>query len=115
MPGMVAVIQTFGDRINFHPHIHILVTEGGRAPDGVFHRIFPFHDGIICDLFTHEVFSMLLRKKFIELSLVQKILRWCRTGFNVHSKVRSQTKSEAERVGKYMIRPVLSLKRLFFF
>jgi hypothetical protein len=25
-----------------------------------------------------------------------------------------QTKSEAERVGKYMIRPVLSLKRLFF-
>jgi hypothetical protein len=22
MPGVVTVIQTFGDRINFHPHIH---------------------------------------------------------------------------------------------
>jgi hypothetical protein len=22
MPGVVAVIQTFGNRINFHPHIH---------------------------------------------------------------------------------------------
>ncbi len=31
MPGVVAVIQTFGDRINFHPHIHVLITEGGTA------------------------------------------------------------------------------------
>jgi len=30
MPGVVAVIQTFGDRINFHPHIHILATEGSE-------------------------------------------------------------------------------------
>jgi hypothetical protein len=36
------------------------------------------------------------------------------TGFNVHSQVRAESTSEAERVGKYMIRPVLSLKRLFF-
>jgi hypothetical protein len=35
-------------------------------------------------------------------------------GFLVHSKVRAQTKSEAEKVGKYIIRPLLSLKRLFF-
>ena len=26
MPGVVIVIQTFGDRINFHPHIHVLIT-----------------------------------------------------------------------------------------
>jgi hypothetical protein len=26
------VIQAFGERINFHPHIHCLVTEGGTAP-----------------------------------------------------------------------------------
>jgi hypothetical protein len=31
-PGIVAVIQTFGDRINFHPHLHYLVTEGGHLP-----------------------------------------------------------------------------------
>jgi len=34
--------------------------------------------------------------------------------FNVHSLVRTKTKLEAERVGKYMIRPVLSLDRLSF-
>lgn len=29
VPGIVAAIQTFGERINFHPHLHFLVTEGG--------------------------------------------------------------------------------------
>jgi hypothetical protein len=114
MPGMIAVIQTFGDRLNFHPHIHVLTTEGGTAPDGAFFRVSRFHDEVIQEIFTHEVFSLLLRKKLIGLPLVRKILSWRHTGFNVHSQVRAQTKSEAERVGKYMIRPLLSLKRLFF-
>jgi len=33
---------------------------------------------------------------------------------NVHSRVRTRTKVEAERVGKYMVRPVLALDRLLF-
>jgi hypothetical protein len=36
--------------------------------------------------------------------VVEKILGWRHTGFNVHSQVRAQTKSAAERIGKYMIR-----------
>ena len=42
------------------------------------------------------------------------MLRWHHTGFNVHSKVRTRTREEAERVNKYMIRPILSLKKLSF-
>jgi hypothetical protein len=57
---------------------------------------------------------LLLQKKLIKLPLVEKILRWCHTGFSVHSQVRAQTRREEERVGKYMIRPLQSLKRLFF-
>ena len=44
----------------------------------------------------------------------ERILAWRHTGFSVHSRVRSKTKTEAERVGKYMIRPLLSLERLSF-
>ena len=36
------VIQAFGERINFHPHIHCLVTEGGTAPDGGRMRVISF-------------------------------------------------------------------------
>ena len=28
-PGVIAAIQTFGNRINLHFHLHFLVTEGG--------------------------------------------------------------------------------------
>ena len=91
--------------------VHYLIIGGfAIAPDGAFHRVRRFHDEVIQEIFTHEVFSLLLRKQLIDLSLVQKILKWRHTGFNVHSKVRAQTKREAERVGKYMIRPLLSLK-----
>jgi len=38
-PGVIAAIQTFGDRINSHPHLHVLVTEGGVDRAGVFHKI----------------------------------------------------------------------------
>ena len=35
-PGMVGAIQTFGDLIHWHPHIHALVSEGVFLPEGTF-------------------------------------------------------------------------------
>ena len=32
--GIVSVVQTFGDRANFHPHVHALVTRGGWTSSG---------------------------------------------------------------------------------
>jgi len=59
---------------------------------------------VIQEIFIREVLSLLLRKKLIGVPLVEKILHWCHTGFSVHSQVRAETTSEAERAGKYMIR-----------
>ncbi len=113
-PGIIAAIQTFGERINFHPHLHLLVTEGGTDAEGIFHKVSRFDNSLIAEVFAHEVFSLLLRQELISQELVDKILSWNHSGFNVHSKVRAKTREEAERVGKYMIRPILSLQRLSF-
>ncbi len=113
-PGIIAVIQSFGSRINLHPHLHFLKTEGGEDKEGRFHKLSNFNDSLLREFFSREVFSLLLRKQLINLSLVQKVLRWRHTGFNVHSRVRTKTQEEAERVGKYIIRPILSLNRLSF-
>jgi hypothetical protein len=113
-PGIVAVIQTSGDRINFHVHLHLLVAEGGEDPDGIFHHLAEFQDGLIAEFFSREVFALLLKEELISEAVVEKIEGWRHTGFSVHSKVRAQTKEEAERVGKYMVRPLLSLERLSF-
>jgi hypothetical protein len=37
MPGVIVAIQTFGTKINFHPHLHFPVTEGGMDEAGIFH------------------------------------------------------------------------------
>jgi hypothetical protein len=39
VPGIIVAVQTFGDRINFHPHLHLLLTEGGMDRTGIFHRL----------------------------------------------------------------------------
>jgi len=111
-PGVVASIQTFGRKINPHVHLHFLVTEGGEDPEGRFHHLASFQDSLLAEFFSREVFALLLREELISEAVKEKILGWRHTGFSVHSKVRAKTRQEAERVGKYMIRPLLSLDRL---
>ncbi len=113
-PGVVAVIQSFGQKINLHAHAHLLVTEGGEDGEGRFHHLASFQDSLLAEFFSREVFALLLHHELISEALVEKISGWRHSGFSVHSKVRAQTRKEAERVGKYMIRPLLSLERPSF-
>ena len=112
VPGIVASIQTFGEKINLHPHLHFLVTEGGEDSEGRFHHLAEFQDCLIAEFFSREVFAVLLGEELISEAVVEKIEGLRHSGFSVHSKVRAKNRQEAERVGKYMIRPVLSLERL---
>ena len=68
----------------------------------------------MAEFFKREVFALLLGEELISEILVEKIMGWRHSGFSVHSKVRAKTREEAEIVGKYMIRPLLSLERLSF-
>jgi hypothetical protein len=112
MPGVIAAIQTFGTRINVHPHLHFLVAEGGVDKADVFHKISRIDDSRLAALFAREVLRFLVHKELLSPEWAQRLLAWRHTGFNVHSRVRAKTKKEAERVGKYMIRRLLSMKRL---
>ena len=97
-----------------HPHLHFLVTEGEVDAAGVFHQIACLDDSRLAEVFAREVLAMLVRKELLSPEWAERIPSWRHTSFNVHSLVRAKTKPEAERVGKYMIRPVLALDRLTF-
>ncbi|MGB2765188.1 MAG: transposase [Candidatus Aminicenantaceae bacterium] len=111
-PGVVASIQTFGQKINLHPHLHCLVTEGGEDSERRFHHVASFQDSLLAEFFSREIFALLLEEELISETLVEKIAGWRHSGFSVHSKVKAKTREEAERVGKYMIRPLLTLEGL---
>jgi hypothetical protein len=82
-----------------------MVTEGEVDGAGVFHQILRLDDSRLAELFARELLTMLVRKELLSPEWAERILSWRHTGFNVHGLVRTKTKPEAERVGKYMIRP----------
>ena len=57
MPGVIAAIQTFGNRMNPHPHLHFLVTEGGGDKAGLFHKVPRLDDSRLAELFAREVLA----------------------------------------------------------
>jgi hypothetical protein len=65
------------------------VTEGGVDEVGVFHQILRIDDSRLAEIFAREVLAMLVRKELLSPE-------W------------------AERVGEYMIRPLLALEGLSF-
>lgn len=81
---------------------------------GIFHRISSWDDARLAEIFAQEVLGLLVGKGLLSAEWRERILSWRHSGFNVHSQVRTRSKAEAERVGRYMIRPVLSLERLVF-
>ena len=38
-PGIILVIQTSGRSLNFNPHLHLLITEGGLGKDNKWYSL----------------------------------------------------------------------------
>jgi len=39
VPGLIVCVQTFGSVAHFHPHLHVLMTDGAFRRDGTFVRL----------------------------------------------------------------------------
>ncbi len=58
-PGMLAVLHTWGQKLDFHPHVHCVVPGGGVLPDGTWK---PAKKGFFIPV---RVMSALFRGKFL--------------------------------------------------
>jgi hypothetical protein len=74
MPGVIAAIQTFRARINLHPHLHFLVTEGGVDRAGIFHKVPRIDDSRLTELFGREVLADLVRKELLSPEWAERLL-----------------------------------------
>lgn len=87
-PGLVICVHTFGNLLNFHPHLHVMDTDGGFTPEGVFHPLSTVSLAPIEELFRHRVFKMLLRKGLLTPERIKLMQTWRHSGFNVNASVR---------------------------
>jgi hypothetical protein len=64
---------------------------------GIFHRLPHLDDSRLAEIFAREVLRLLVGKGLLSAEWAERILSWRHTGFNVHSRVRARTKTEADR------------------
>jgi hypothetical protein len=114
--GIVAVVQTFGDRANFHPHVHALVTRGGWTEAGEWAPVPYVDERAAEELFRHKVLGMLRRRGLLSQERIELLLSWRRSGFSVHNRVFAHPGDgrDFEALVRYMMRSPVSLRRLRF-
>ena len=102
--------------VNFHPHLHCLVTDGCFMPNGWFYVLPEIDIQKLEDLFRHKVFKMLLREKKISPELVDKLLFWKHSGFNIHNQVKIQSHDShgRENLAQYILRSPFSQQKMTY-
>jgi Putative transposase/Transposase zinc-binding domain len=116
IPGVVVSIQTFGDLINFHPHLHCLVTDGCFMANDWFYVLPEIDVKKLESLFRHKVLKLLRSEKRISKELVEKLLSWKNSGFSVHNqvKIKSRDRGGQESLAQYILRSPFSLEKMTY-
>jgi len=113
-PGVVIAIQTHGNLLQFHPHLHALVTDGCFGKDGTFYLLPEIPPETLEKVFSHQVFRMLLEEGKIREDLVKKITSWRHSGFSVHKEVRVNGCDcrGLENLAQYILRAPFSQEKM---
>ena len=114
IPGVVVAIQTFGDMVNFNPHLHIIATDGCFDGGGNYIRgIEPIAKDIE-QVFQVEVLRMLIKEGKIGEFVLNNMMGWHNSGFNVYcgKRVGYEERDDLERLAQYIVRAPISEDRL---
>jgi hypothetical protein len=115
-PGIVVSIATSGDLVQWHPHGHLILTDGGFSDDGTFHPL-PAWDGeAVMKLFRERLLARLIERHAISEDLARKLLAWKHPGFSalLGDAIPFEDKKAIEDVACYLVRSPLSLKKLVY-
>lgn len=113
-PGFICVLHTFGRNLQWNPHIHVLISEGGSGNVSVWRSVKHFHYELLRNSFR----STLLRnmEKLIGSSFKSVksfIYKNCPNGFYVYAKPSlCNCKHVIRYIGRYMGRPVIASSRI---
>ena len=116
--GVIVGLHTFGARIQFNPHVHMLVTMGGMKRNGEW----KVYDYIPFEMLRKQWQTVVLKliRKHLSASekqeaqpLLQKAYKNNGEGFYIYApKFRGSAKMLLGYIGRYMRRPAIALHRI---
>ena len=83
-PGIVVSIVTAGDLVQWHPHLRLLTTDGGKTADGSWRSLPEWDALLLMRLFRERLLARLVEAHAISPELVAKLLAWKHPGFSAH-------------------------------
>lgn len=115
-PGIVTVIHTFGRDLKWNPHVHMMVTEGGKGNITEWRHIRHISYESLRKrwqkILLDEVTSISGNTKEVKL-LKNKLYKEKDKGFYVYAKTEIKSaKTAAKYVGRYVGRPAISESRI---
>lgn len=113
-PGIVATIQTAGDRLNFNPHIHLIATVGVLAPDYHYYLVPKIPYDVMRIAWRDRVLGMLLSDGFISQNYARKLKKRYPKGFMLNGKIRDAWNSNKviSHLAEYIMRAPIGENRI---
>jgi hypothetical protein len=82
VPGLIVCVQTFGTVAQWHPHLHVLMTDGGFGREGRFVPL-PAPDALVLEeLWRRAVLAEFVGRGWLEEA--EAMLAWPHSGFGAH-------------------------------
>lgn len=113
-PGFICVLHTFGRPLNWNPHIHCLVSEGGAGKTMPWRKIPHFNFTFLRNAFRTALLNEMHKRLGPSFKKTKAfIYKHCTEGFYVYAKPRKcDPDIVAAYVGRYLGRPVIATSRI---
>jgi hypothetical protein len=113
-PGFICVLHTFGRPLEWNPHIHCLISEGGHSDDGEWRNIHHFNYKLLRESFRTALLNELeshIGSSFTNIK--SQMYRMHENGFYVYAKPSlADHRTVTQYIGRYLGRPVIATKRI---
>ena len=112
--AIILTLHTFGEYLDFHPHVHALVADGLFTRDGIFHPLPQLPLKPLEEIFRARIIQLLVELDLLKADRVNLLYSWKHSGFNVHrgESVGPENKSLLTQLAQYILRNPFSVEKM---
>ena len=114
VPGAIVCVQSFGSTAHWHPHLHVLMSDGGYRRDGTYLPA-PAHDGaVLVEAWRRAVLAWFVAEDWLSEEAAASMLAWPHSGFTAHvgPEIAGDDRASLLRVARYSARAPVAEGRL---